>query len=323
MRIVYIIGNGFDLSLGLKTKYSDFYNYLNQKKEECSSQLKELLKEVKSDCELWSKMEIAFGLYTKNLKTVQELKDLYGELNVYFNEYLLKEEARFKPNWKMRYKCVSDILQPDKYLNDSERQTFRAFVGDDDLRYRKTVISLNYTRTFEQLINVKSPVVQAAFNIRAFGKPKIIHVHGELNQDIVLGVNDIEQIANEEFRNDQLAKEILIKEQSNQCMGYTRHSDCERLIKKANLIVLHGTSLGETDQRWWNLIGQQLTKRKFFCIFYFFRIEHDIKLKQFIAEEKRKEKESIMKKLGFNDPATYPDDLDQRLYIIPNAKLFV
>ena len=27
MKVVYLIGNGFDLNLGLKTSYSDFYTY--------------------------------------------------------------------------------------------------------------------------------------------------------------------------------------------------------------------------------------------------------------------------------------------------------
>ncbi|MBK7465948.1 MAG: hypothetical protein IPJ43_03540 [Saprospiraceae bacterium] len=27
MEILYIIGNGFDINLGMKTRYSDFYTY--------------------------------------------------------------------------------------------------------------------------------------------------------------------------------------------------------------------------------------------------------------------------------------------------------
>ncbi len=27
MKVIYIIGNGFDINLGMKTKYSDFYTY--------------------------------------------------------------------------------------------------------------------------------------------------------------------------------------------------------------------------------------------------------------------------------------------------------
>ena len=29
MNILYLFGNGFDLNLGLKTSYTDFYNYYN------------------------------------------------------------------------------------------------------------------------------------------------------------------------------------------------------------------------------------------------------------------------------------------------------
>lgn len=42
MKVIYLVGNGFYLNLGLKTSYCDFYNYyLNVKNEDTQiSQLK-------------------------------------------------------------------------------------------------------------------------------------------------------------------------------------------------------------------------------------------------------------------------------------------
>ena len=53
----------------------------------------------------------------------------------------------------------------------------------------------------------------------------------------------------------------MIKEQSNLVMKETRHIQCETLINNANVIILFGVSLGDTDARWWKIIGNNLVNR--------------------------------------------------------------
>ena len=45
MNIVYIIGNGFDLNLDMKTRYTDFYEYYKSIKSDKSS-IKQLKTEI-------------------------------------------------------------------------------------------------------------------------------------------------------------------------------------------------------------------------------------------------------------------------------------
>lgn len=66
---------------------------------------------------------------------------------------------------------------------------------------------------------------------------------------------------NEEFRNNDDIKDLMIKIQSNEVMKETRHMQCEALINGANIIVLFGVSLGDTDARWWKIIGDNLVNR--------------------------------------------------------------
>ncbi|QZT37063.1 bacteriophage abortive infection AbiH family protein [Halosquirtibacter xylanolyticus] len=42
MNILYILGNGFDLQLGLKTSYNDFYNYYTKLKDNPSEEITKL-----------------------------------------------------------------------------------------------------------------------------------------------------------------------------------------------------------------------------------------------------------------------------------------
>lgn len=320
MRILYIIGNGFDLAMGLKTSYNDFYDYLRQNYQKCSQPLQGLLEEINLDKELryWSDLESAFGDYTSRIKNIEELKVLYEDLNRRFNGYLMKVESAFNPSIKKKIKIGYDLVEPDKYLNDNERMLFKEFLRTQYAYFfKRTIMTFNYTRTLEKLGINTFPCN------KLLTLSKIIHVHGKLNDGIVIGVNDVEQIANKDFRNNELAKDLLIKEQSNRSMGYTRHEDCEALIKKANIIVIYGTSLGITDKRWWLLIGQQIAKRKNICVFYFFRTKNNLDLKQYFAEEKRNKIDFLMERFGFDNPSQYPTDLSKRLFLIPNAKFLV
>lgn len=61
MNVTYIIGNGFDLNLGLETGYQAFYNYYI-KVPSPNSQVKLLKDSIEQDgYELWSDLEIGLG----------------------------------------------------------------------------------------------------------------------------------------------------------------------------------------------------------------------------------------------------------------------
>ena len=62
MKLTYIIGNGFDLALGLKTSYKAFYAYyVESLKEKKNAALSWFRDKIQSDKELWSDAEKAFG----------------------------------------------------------------------------------------------------------------------------------------------------------------------------------------------------------------------------------------------------------------------
>jgi hypothetical protein len=77
---------------------------------------------------------------------------------------------------------------------------------------------------------------------------------------MVLGVNDISQIDNIGFHKNQDIIETIIKDECNQAQKHTKEIWCKNQIKKANLICIFGSSIGDTDNIWWELVGEQLTR---------------------------------------------------------------
>ena len=94
MNITYIIGNGFDFNLGLKTSYKSFLDYYL--KRDSGDRIIELFKDSIKQCnDLWSDVEIALGQSTDlfieedNPLWHQRLVSDYSDLDIYVHTSLL------------------------------------------------------------------------------------------------------------------------------------------------------------------------------------------------------------------------------------------
>ena len=87
-----------------------------------------------------------------------------------------------------------------------------------------------------------------------------------------------------------------------------------RSIENANLIVVFGMSIGETDRQWWKLVAERL-KHPNVRMIVFHHVDPPIPEDRRWKEEKEKRK---LKK-HFEDVAEVPEDIREEL----NAKITV
>ncbi len=262
MNILYILGNGFDKAQKMATGYPDFYKYLTDKVKDESALLGKMKSAITENTELWSDMESGLGEFTSATNNAEEFDSFYFELSEHLQNYLKKENEKYAPSDKLKNKFQSDFTTVSKYLGALDKTRFDGFLGTVSTSIKDiNVITLNYTNTLEKILGLSPNITTKGFggntNLR-----NIIHVHGQLGESIIIGVDHPGQIRNDEFRKNEDIKDIMIKIESNESMKETRHMECERFIANANVIVLFGVSLGETDARWWKLIGQNLKRRR-------------------------------------------------------------
>ena len=98
LNITFLLGNGFDLNLGLETGYTSFLkDYRNVRNEE-SEYIKWFKDEVLKDEKLWSSAEVAFGIRTKIFSEKKYGADMFCDCHEDFcmnlAQYLEKQEAR-------------------------------------------------------------------------------------------------------------------------------------------------------------------------------------------------------------------------------------
>jgi hypothetical protein len=72
METAFFIGNGFDINLGMRTRYSDFYESYKSIDSK-SDDVKKLKKEIAEGIVNWSDLELALGKYTENLKDLKKI----------------------------------------------------------------------------------------------------------------------------------------------------------------------------------------------------------------------------------------------------------
>ena len=339
MNVLYLIGNGFDLRLGLPTHYKDFLKYYKGQSPELGAdrrQQEETIKKYKERFfaemaereergeEQWKDLEIALGEFTTAFgDDVEAFRSFYYDLNNSLEVYLsqFKDINPLDEEVETLYK---DLVYPYQYLNEKTRgylhsQTIRS--GDF---WDISAITFNYTSSFEQLCD--SILKNDTFNYpeEHNGQPilyrGIKHVHGKLDDGgILLGVDHDEQIANELFRQNEDIRDLLIKPQSNEERGELVDEECLQLIENADLICLFGLSLGPTDQMWWTAIKKRFLDNPEVILLYF---HYDPAADSVLKFDRRKERQARQHLIDAFGLEGNQKEYDDRIFVAINSDMF-
>lgn len=260
MNIVYIIGNGFDINLGLKTRYVDFYEYYQPIKSE-SENINRLKKEILDNYQTWSDLEIAFGNYTENLNSTEEFDEVFEDLLDKLAEFIEIEETKFDKT-KINIDLFIDyLINPEDLLQIADQLQIKTY-RENWLRsnIKIDIITLNYTSIIEKIVEFDSTSLKIGTHNKDFNIyiRSIEHIHGYTDRRMVLGVNDLTQIKNSNFHKNNDVINALIKSNCNKVSKHKVDDLCKENILKSNLICIFGSSIGETDKIWWELIGEHL-----------------------------------------------------------------
>ena len=265
MKILYIIGNGLDIALKMKTSYQDFFtHYLALPTTD--KDILAMKKDIESNkYETWADLEMGLGLYSSKCADkdvfLKCLVDIKGNLK----EYLKKESQKIS---QYRISSTASFINPILYLEPEPRERYNKFCNRKSTDAHINIITFNYTNTLESLFSInRTPVTLSSSSPIAI-LHSIHHIHGTLDNMMVMGVNDSSQITNIAFNTDLDVVEDFIKPEFNDACMNNKNSICESLIMDAEVIVLYGSSLGLTDTKWWKLIGKRMGAENFPLLIY-------------------------------------------------------
>lgn len=228
---VVIIGNGFDLNLGLNTSFKSFFN---EHKTKFGA--------------MYNSPEYAFMNFVDKLnKNKQFVTDWYN-IEKLLGDFSLKyPEHDFKNEYKKIIESLESYLNEQTYnFNPQNNYKFASqFFGmfDTESLLKTKIINFNYTNTAEILAK------RIIYRI-----PEITYTHGKLkdaNNPIIFGIND----------NIKISKHHSYIRKS----AYTDHKllrDFNKL-KSAKNIFFFGHSLGLTDHSYFKDFFQFLLDYKY------------------------------------------------------------
>ncbi len=293
--IMVFIGNGFDISVlrkyrddNLITSYSKFYDYLCYKEfNEDNILFSKMKEEGKKDLrkENWCDFESLLGELLESGVPTDKLNDALEEIQ---HKFLL---------------FLNDIVTPDILLNlDRDRtengfgiKALSRFLGDLDKEdykkinfpkktnhyhmYNYLFINFNYTSLFDNYIYLDKyqfdphPYERVDRNFQFYPYTKrdngndtiwssyimtdIIHPHGYQNipKSLLFGVEDKKYASYKKFNKSYWAQDNL---------KYNSY------FYDAELFIIYGASMGETDSWWWKNIYDSLLCRESELIIYYY-----------------------------------------------------
>ncbi len=320
VKITFLIGNGFDLNVGLKTSYSDFYAYYTKEYPDDF-----LAKKIEQDKDDWADLEWALGQSTKQTtpQRKNEFFDSEENLENALVEYLESEMKKLcLESSKTRLKAEGAVYSAlTKFYKKSEVEDIeelKNIMENANNLTEYSFINFNFTNTLEQCLNTLGNRFPS-LHFSSFKNETVLHIHGSIcDKSVVVGVNDESQIANEDFRDNE-SKTLLIKSYINDSYKNTRVNDARTIIDSSDIICIFGMSLGITDRMWWQHIAKWLQQDCSHKLVIFTKKEKSKVSKGIGREEKR-----IRKKFFENGeiPLEIRPKLEEQIYVIVNAVIF-
>ena len=252
-KVTFIIGNGFDLNLGLKTKYSNMYaGYINEESAtECISAFKKTL-EDQIPYENWGDFELEMTKYAKHFPSETQLIECVRDFKRYMVNYLQEEANRFKDTLSK----VTDKTAINKELDKSFEEFYSGLVPNDAriiksiMEYKMidvNIITFNYTDCLERLLTCKSPTFLLDVH-------SPVHIHGKLNEEVILGADSLWQLGNLPYTLTKKGKRAFLKPEFNEQYDKKRLNDTIETLYSSDIICTYGFAMGETDQMWVDII---------------------------------------------------------------------
>lgn len=326
MNITHIIGNGFDINQGIPTSYAHFYEYYLQLVSKDDEP--EIVKKfrinlynalLESRSELWSDMEIALGRVTEEYDSAEDYNTVYMDVYNHLMEYIdyayrYSDVAKFDNPTKTLFQ---DLMKPWLHLTPSEIEDFdKLFVRVNDNRVK--ILSFNYTDTFNRISDLGKLAEGGVLGLGSsmtYHFDGTLHIHQDIkNRNIVLGVDNVGQIANKKLAEEESVRDLLVKPQTNSNLGTTIDRQCREVIAQSGIISIYGVSLGKTDQTWWNEIGKRIKADNNVRILYFTYEKEIAQLAEIQKHTlKRRRKRELMAAIGI-DEKSYRD-YENRIYV--------
>ena len=302
MNITFIIGNGFDLNLGMKTQYSDMYKgYIETPSENKVIEIFKGSLSQRKPYDRWTDFEMGMADYAKKLSSEKSLIECVRDFKKHLVQHLRNEQEKVKKLFTTVDNVrpvVNELDNSLKYfynsLSPNVVNEIKGVIGDQYVNYN--FLTFNYTNTLEQAIRVRDRYLKTT-------SQDPVHIHGALDKDVVLGVDNLEQLKGLYYSLTNRGKRNFVKTLFNEQYDKERVTKARNIINESSIICTYGWAMGDSDKVWIDLLREWIiTNPNHHLIHYRYstKMYHRYNFDE-IMDAEDDAKESVIQKLNITD----------------------
>lgn len=338
LNTVYLVGNGFDLSMGLNTLPRVFLQafvdeYSNGGGHDTlTTNVVAFARDIQDDgVDKWADFEIKIGKYASKFKEDQAENYItrVAALRAFLGEWLQKEQSRADESFikANSMDCIQSLSGYRSGLRPLKRRKLQKLRDKHSgEHWYQDLICFNYTDVLERMRSAaggeNADIASLEGNTHAL-IGRFVYAHDSLKDKIVCGVNDISQIDNDAFREDSYVTSNLVKgDMEADVIANDLDMQARAIIEEANVIAVFGMSFGASDRRWWEQIGRKLIENEetILVLFDHEMITAEQKMEQMDLYKRNKAVISTFASAGGIESMS--DDVKDRIIVAPSNLLF-
>ena len=250
--VTFIIGNGFDLNLGLKTSYYDFVKWYKRQDSDGQGPVQLLKDNINEEEIKWGDLELKLGEYTNLFNSHDEFYKAFCDIGEKLIQYLSNEEIKYSQIFDIGKKAMAHNFLDNVLVFLSKNK----LLGEGKVIIN--FVTFNYTLVIGDIIET----IKRDDDLKTILKNKNIEInlpyycHGSLQSGkICFGVDNYSQVQNQKiFISHERYIDQMVKPIRNDFFNSKYKQNSELAIKKSDVLVIYGCSLGKTDIYWVNVI---------------------------------------------------------------------
>lgn len=253
MKHLYIIGNGFDIFTGLKTRYVDFRWWLENNYPFIFENMQAA---YEMDVEWWNDFEVQLGQldikeYVKKFapteKPISEVLEGIEKRKAFVKKYNLLPDFHHDSPCARRLKGLLDVLQYcfEKWVESCQKMiTDAQYVNLE--KENSYFINFNYTDVLQWLYGIPDE--------------RVWHIHGRaLKHDpLIFGHNRI--LLGSSSGDEEQTRLVLGRYHKNPYEYIFKHDELPNILKDVERIHIYGFSFSPVDENYMDWIYQYVPK---------------------------------------------------------------
>jgi len=247
-KILYIIGNGFDLAHGMKTSYEDFHQWLLDNGESSAvNRIESLYPNITNNEGRWCDVESALGSIT-----------LEETINYDRNFQECSDEINCEDSLHDAYRCGEKLKNVVDIL-PCLLKSWVASISTKDISPKFEIIkdakflSFNYTRTLEDAYQIKTD--------------NILHIHETIieNRPLVVGYGDAifeydDYVPDEDIIDVELIKNLLSHNRKpvGAILKETKPKEWFKGLNEIESVIVYGHSCSRVDKPYFQKVAESI-----------------------------------------------------------------